>query len=296
MTAPIVVLVGLAVLLAGLVHSAHKRRSAGEGIKETTWVAAKSAEQDRLGRALLAVAKPVSTVVELSPQTNLYRTMNAKLAATGGGMYGGSVEVFLSVQVAALLLAIFGLLVIPLFNLSGIALGATLLICIAIAAFPINQVHEAGKKRLAQIRDELPEFAELLLMPVSSGYGILPALDFTATRMPGLVSQEVRTMLTLLASRTATEAAIFESTGQRMGDPAAVTFFNTLHQSYTDGTGVTETLRAQAVQLRHQEHQRKRGVLKRLPNKMVFIIALHLLPFLFVVTVLPTLYAMGGIS
>lgn len=296
MIAPVAVLVALAILLAGVVRSALRNANPEARIPEGAWSAARDNETSQIGRMLMSVTKPVSNIVEINPQTNVYRNLHVKLAAAGGGLYGGSVEIFLSVQVGAILLATTGLALIPLTGLSGLPLIAALLGCLVIAVYPYNQVHDAGKKRLAQIRDELPEFAELLLMPVSSGYGILPALSFTAQRMPGLVSSEVRTMLSLLSSRSASEAVVFESTGARMGDPAAVTFFNTLYQSYTDGTGVTEALRAQAEQLRHQEHQRKRAMLKQLPNKMVFIIALHLLPFIFVVTVLPTLFAMGSMS
>lgn len=296
MIASIAVLFALAVLLTGLLRSATRHREQTEPVAESTWVAAQSADPSRVGRTLLAVAKPLSNAVEISPQTNVYRSLASKLAASGGALFGGSVEVFLSVQLAAILIATAGLGLIPLSGLTGLPLAAAIIMMVVIAALPYNQVHEAGKKRLNQVREELPEFAELLLMPISSGYGIIPALDFTSSRMPGIVSTEVRTMLTLLSSRSSSEASVFESTGLRMGDPAGVTFFNTLYQSYTDGVGAASVLRAQADQLRHQEHQRKRATLKKLPNKLVFIIALHLLPFLFVVTVLPSLFAMGNMS
>lgn len=296
MIAPVVILIALAILLAGVVRSSSRRPDPKPDIPEATWNAAHNGETSQIGRMLMSVGKPVANLVEISPQTNIYKALNTKLAAAGGGLYAGSVEVFLSVQVAALLVATGGLAIIPMSGMRGLPLVAGILMCVVIAVFPYNQVHDAGKKRLAQVRTELPEFAELLLMPVSSGYGIIPALDFTASRLTGVVSTEVRTMLTLLSSRAATEASVFEQTGARMGDPAAVTFFNTLYQSYTDGTGIRESLRAQAEQLRHQEHQRKRALLKQLPNKLVFIIALHLLPFIFVVTVLPTLFAMQSMS
>lgn len=288
----VAILIALAVFLVGLIRSGV--RNDAPPIPETTWAAAREGDPSQIGRMLQSVARPVSKAVEVNPQTRIYKALETKLAGTGTGLYGGSVEVFLSVQVAAILIACVGLAVLPLTGMTGLPLTAALLGCVVVAVYPYNQVHEAGKKRLAAVRDELPEFAELLLMPVSSGYGVVPALDFTASRLRGVVADEVRTMLALLSSRAASEAAVFESAGRRLGDPAAVTFFNTLYQSYTDGVRVSETLRAQAEQLRHAEHQRKRGMLKKLPNKLVFIIALHLLPFLFVITVLPTLHAMGS--
>ena len=293
MVIPALILVALTASLFALARTA---RQAGQGTKPTAevWVAARTSDDSQLGRLLLSVAQPVSVVVDLDPRTNTYKALETKLAATGTGLFAGSVEVFVSVQVAAILISTGALAIIPLLRLTGMSLLLAVLMAGAVAAFPYNRVHELAGKRLAAVREELPEFAELLLMPVTSGYSIIPALDFTASRMHGVVADQVRTMLGLLASRAGSEAAIFEMTGQRLADPAAVTFFNTLYQSYTGGVKVADIIRAQAEQLRNQEHQRKRAQLKKLPNKLVFIIALHLLPFLFVVAFLPTLFAMGS--
>lgn len=291
----VVVLVAMAVFLLLSARSA-RTKSGGQKVPESTWAAAHAGADGQIGRLLLKVAKPVSSVIEISPQTRVYRSLATKLAATGGGLFAGSVEVYLSTQVATILIGALILAILPMLGLSGLPLFAAVAIAGVLAILPYNQVHEAGKKRLEQVRNELPEFAELLMMPVSSGYGILPALDFTASRTEGIVASEVRTMLALLSTRAASEAAIFESTGAKLGDPSAVTFFNTLYQSYSDGVRIADSLRSQAEALRHQEYQRTRAALKKLPNKMVFIIALHLLPFLFVVTVLPTLFAMRSMG
>lgn len=289
-------LVSLAVLLGMLVRFSIKRNAGSAALPAGAWDAARSAEPSQVGRMLLGASKPIANAVPLNPQTALYRTLSTKLAATGTGLYGGSVEVFLSVQVAALLIGTGVLAFLPLTGLTGAPLFVAWAGALALAIYPMHQVHDAGKKRMEHIREELPEFAELLLMPISSGYGIIPALHFTANRTTGVVSTEVKTLLGLLSSRAASEAEIFQSTGQRLGDAAAATFFNTLYQSYTDGVKVTDTIRGQATQLRHQEHQRKREAVKAVPNKLVFIIALHLLPFLFVLVGLPAVYMLGSMA
>jgi pilus assembly protein TadC len=132
-------------------------------------------------------------------------------------------------------------------------------------------------------------------MPVTSGYSIIPALDFTATRLTGVVSDEVKTMLALLSSRSASESQAFRGTGERLGEPAAITFFQTLYDAYVDGVKIADTLRSQAEQLRKQEYERKREQLKKLPNTMALIIGLHLMPFLFALTLVPTFYALSSI-
>lgn len=294
MIVPIIILVLMASALIALSKPAMAARGSQPRVDDATWAAAQAGDNSALGRMLLNVAKPVSNAVDLNPQTAVYRALHTKIAATGGGLYAGSVEVFASVQVAAILIGVAALAVAGITGADRAGLAMAGLFAVVVAAWPYNRVHEVGTKRLEEVREQLPEFAELLLMPVTSGYGIIPALDFTATRQQGVVADEVRTMLGLLSSRAGSEAQIFEQTGQRLAEPAAVTFFNTLYQSYTDGVKVADALRAQAAQLRHQQHQRKRAVLKKLPNKLVFVIALHLLPFLFVVTLLPSLAAMGS--
>jgi tight adherence protein C len=154
-------------------------------------------------------------------------------------------------------------------------------------------VSMTAKKRQLQVSAALPEFAELMLMPVTSGYGIIPALDFTSSRLSGPVASEVRIMLQILASRSASEQQAFFDTGERLGASAGITFFNTLYQAYVDGVSIAKTIRSQAEQLRKQEFERRREILKRLPNKMVLVITAHLMPFLFVMTFWPTFYALG---
>lgn len=289
-----VIVILLAGVLATLARSSARKRT--EPVPEELWGRARAGEDSQVGRVLIAVARPVSAAVQVEPQTAVYRAIAGKLAAAGGTMFAGSVEVFVSVQVAALLVASGLLVTIPVLELDALGAMAAVVIAVAVAALPYSRLHEAAKKRLAEVRDELPEFAELLLMPVTSGYGIIPALEFTATRCTGTVAAEVQTLVSQLAVRADNEEALFRAAGARLGDAAAITFFNSLYQAYTDGVPVAESLRGQAAQLRHQEYQRKRALLKKLPTKLVFMIAVHLLPFLFVLTALPTLYALRSMG
>lgn len=290
MIAAAIVLIVLAGLLLGLARTSKSRRSSQ--VPEETWEAARAGEDSQVGRVLLSVARPLSSAVAADPQSALHRAIASKIAAAGGRLFAGSVDVFISVQVAALLCASGILVAIPLLGLSGAGMIAAALVAVAVAALPYNRLHEQAGKRLAAVRAELPEFAELLLMPVTSSYGIIPALDFTAKRSHGIVAAEVQTLISQLSTRAENEAEAFRSCGARLGDPAAITFFNSLYQAYTDGVPIADSLRGQAAQLRHQEHQSKRAALKKLPTKLVLMIAMHLLPFLFVITALPTLFAM----
>jgi tight adherence protein C len=285
----------LAAALLGLaLYRRHADPALAAGLESQFAAAIEADRNSQVSRMLLAASRPVSALpqVHLNPESSLYKSLRLKLAGANN-MYGGSVEVFISVQILTALLSALMLVVAILCQLDGATLAAVALFAAAFTALPYNKLSEAVKKRQAEITEGLPEFAELLLMPVTSGYGILPALDFTSQRQDGPVASEVRLMLAMLNSRAQTEHEAFVNAGERLGTPAALTFFNTLYQAYTDGTKVADTLRGQAEQLRKQSYEDMRAKVKALPNKLVIIMGLHLLPFLFVVVLLPTIGALG---
>ena len=132
-------------------------------------------------------------------------------------------------------------------------------------------------------------------MPLSSGYGILPALDFTATRLQGPVADEVTAMIEVIQGRVRTEAQAFADAAERLGTPAAQSFFTALSQAYLDGVRVVDNIRGQAAQLRKSDYERMRERLKTLPNKLAIIIGLHLIPTLFIVVLFPTFATLSSI-
>lgn len=272
------------------------RRTSSVSVQEShdsSFEIARSQEDSTIGRLFLAAGRnlaglPYTNVPEESPA---YRSLRTKLAASGG-LYAGSVAVFLSVQVAAGILSAM-LLAVLLFVQGGwmvMVVGA--LLAVGIGAYPYQRLVAAAKKRAEKVDQCLPEFAELLIMPLSSGYGILPGLGFTAERTAGPVADEVKLMLSAISSRAANEKEAFEAAGDRLGTPAAKSFFNALSQAYLEGVSAVTTISGQAEQLRKLSYQRLREKLKILPNKLVFIIALHLMPTLFIVILTPLLYGL----
>lgn len=256
---------------------------------EPDFLRAADAEGDSAaGKWLIKVSRPLAGL----PYTNLdvespgYKSLRYKIAATGG-LFAGSVTVYLSVQIAAGIISTM-LLAIALFSgLSGLALGGAIAFSLAFALWPYQRMVSAGKKRQEEVNRSLPEFAELLLMPLSSGYGILPSLAFTADRVKGPVSREVQLLLEIIATRSQSEAQAFEEAGARLGTPEAIAFFNTLAQAYLEGTAAVEVLRGQAVQLRKIAYEQTRAKIKLLPTKLILVIGIHLMPTLFVVTLVP---------
>lgn len=259
------------------------------------WEQALDGEKSAVLKSMMSLARPISALpqVHLKPETAAYRALRRKLVGAGGA-FGGSVEVFLSMQALSCLISAGALIAAIAAKSSGALLLGVFVVAVAFCALPYNKLANEFKKRSDAVSTGLPEFAEMLLMPVSSGYGVLPALDFTASRLDGPVAAEVRTMLHLLSSRVVSEQQAFIEAGERLGASAAATFFNTLYQSYVEGVKVADNIRGQAEQLRQQAYEATRAKLKALPNKLVIIMGLHLIPFLFAVVLLPTFTALSA--
>jgi len=279
----VLVVVGFGALIASRVGSPQRQQAA-----TSAFTHAREQTTSLLDKTLIRAGRPFAgfDVTNPAAESPAYEALRYKLAAAGNP-FAGSVNVFISTQIAAITIAaaIFtGLLVT---NTGGVTLVITGIFAAALAYYPWQKVSDLGKKRTWLVNQSLPEFAELLLMPLSSGYGILPALDFTAGRTSGPVRDEVRLLLNILSSRSVPEREAFDAAGRRLGTAEAGAFFATLAQAHIDGTPAVSTIRAQAEHLRKVSYEKARERIKTLPNKLVVIMGVHLMPILFVVVLLP---------
>lgn len=259
------------------------------------WQDAVANERSAVGRILLNVARPFSRsrLLVTEAATPQWRALQRKLYASGS--YGGNVEIFLAVQVAATLFAAMALAFAALNATSGAAVVAGVLFAIAVFSMPWNTITKMAKRRSELVLDNLPDFAELLLMPLAAGMGIPPALRFTAERIPGPVADEVLRMLDQIRVNPLEEEKAFVLAGERLGVPEARSFFVALLQSHVQGASVAANLARQAETLRATAFQRRRAALKRLPVKLIMIIALHLLPLMFILGILPAIVSLGDV-
>lgn len=290
----VLVVLGMLTLGAAYVSAKGKDGQVTPG-SNVAWENAIANEKSQVGQILLRTARPLAKIPQIhdastSPQ---YRGLQNKLL--GSGTYGGSVEVFLSVQALAVFVSLLVLAALFTSQVSGLVLFAGIILAVAFAALPWNLVSQKAKAREKAVAEGLPMFAELLLMPLESGMTVMSALAFTADRQTGPVAEEVRNLRTVINSRAMDEAEAFKLAAARLGTPAAMSFFTALMQAHLEGAKVIQNLQSQAQALRDEAHQRSRGELKKLPVKLVIIIALHLLPVLFVAALLPTFISLGSL-
>lgn len=276
-------------------------RTAGEGREISTeqskaWEAAAASEESQVGRILLNVSRPMATVpaIHSAAASPMYRNLQERLLGAGN-IFGSSVEVFLSVQALCLFLGAVTLVAALSAGLSGILLMAAAAFGIGITAYPWNTVSKKATKRLDAVNRGLPEFAELLQMPLSAGMGVLQSLSFTAERLTGPVAEEVRVLLSNISSKSMNEAQAFRLAGVRLGTPESQAFFTALMQAHIEGARVAQNLASQAEALRLSAHQRARSEVKKLPVKLVIILGLHIITALFIIILIPVFVSLGGI-
>ena len=278
-------------IFLGAIYLAVASFGAGHEADSGTWDEASVATKSQVDRILMRAARPLvrSRLVNgfLTGDTRtspMYRSLELKLS--GSGTFGRSVEVFIAYQVFCAIVAAAVLLAGLATGAYGLILILVVLIAFIFAAYPYSTLSTAYKKRTDAVTRQLPDFAELLLMPLGSGMGVVPAIDFTANHTSGPVTDEAQLMLQRIRYRQS-EADAFLDAGRRLGTPEAQAFFAACMQAHLEGSKLVENLQMQAEYLRNISYQKGREQAKKLPIKLVLIMGAHLIPALLLVSLLP---------
>jgi hypothetical protein len=212
-----------------------------------------------------------------------------------GGAFSGNLRVFYSMQLAALVTGASLLALSFLEDLGGFYRFMLVGVGLIVAYWPLNKIKTAASRKRETIIEELPEFADLLLMVLSS-MSILQALNFTAERSKGSVATEMKELVRTISGRAMAEEQAFALTAGRLGTAEGREFVSALQSSYLDGTTAVENIRSQVENLQNLRYQHQRGKAKRLPVSLVVTFAMHFLPLLFVLAFLPVIASLSGMS
>lgn len=245
-------------------------------------------------RVLSSVARPMvgsRRLHELAGTEELSWLQRLLLAA--GSPYGGSVEVFLAFQVAAIIVglsvAILGALLTSVFPVWLVAsLGA------AIMFLPFSRLYDQARKRSARIIADLPDFVDLLMIPIVAGTGIRRSLRETAERFYGPVRTEVLNAISMVEVGKPLSEALWYA-GHRLAVPEAKVFFAAIAQAEQQGISVREMLEKQRDALRHESHQRARAEIKKIPTRIVLVFGIHFMPVLFAIALVPLISSFSRI-
>lgn len=213
-----------------------------------------------------------------------------------GGAFGGSLQIYWSMQLAAVVAGSFAIAFAFLEGLSGGARIVLLAVGALVAAWPYNKARSDAKRKTEIVLEQLPEFAELLLMTISS-VSVPQALAFTAERVEGAVAADLRELVRMLnGAGRGREEQVFAVTAARLGTTEGREFVAALQSAYLEGTTAAANIRAQVENLRMLKYQQQRGRAKRLPVTLVVTFAVHFMPLLFILSFLPVIGALSGLG
>jgi len=248
-----------------------------------------------VGKMLASAGRPVAStkIVKDLNGTKTYNFIKHKIQL--GDTFQSSVEVFVSIQMAALFFGMGFLLFALIGNPPTFVKLFTILFGIVIGFWPISEMYTESQKRSAMIAAELPEFTELLLM-VAPSMSIPAALAFTSERSKGVVSMEISELVKTLTTRSMPENEAFQLTARRLATIDARQFMAILENGYIQGSRVVEQLTSLGEQMRRADFQRRRAYAKKLPVKLVIIFAAHFIPFLIGLAFLPVVYGFTQIG
>jgi Flp pilus assembly protein TadB len=246
--------------------------------------------------ALSRMAGQISqtTSVKAASKSPLLNAVREKVVASGA--FSGSFESYLSAQFAAFILGGAILVLCATGAFQGPMRIASLFVGIGVSFWPYNTATKNAGKRAERTAADLPEFVEMLQIPLASGMSVEQALRFTCRFTDGPVRAEVQWLLDTLQARTMNDAEAFVEAGRRLGTAEATAFFSTLGQAHIEGTRVSETLQRQAESLRNQYHQIRRARVKKMPLTLIVAFAVHFLPFLFVLVLVPLMIGLQGVG
>ncbi len=155
-------------------------------------------------------------------------------------------------------------------------------------AGPDQLLNRRAEERVRAIESDLPDIIDLLVISIEAGLGFEAALDRVVRHVPGPLSDEFSRMLQ--------ETRVGVSRYEAMRNLAARTdvddlnsFVLAMNQADTFGVSIGRMLRVQAEEMRNRRRFRAQERAFGAPVKMVFPLALCILPAIFVVLLVPAL-------
>lgn len=211
-----------------------------------------------------------------------------------GNSFGRSLEVYLSVQLSALIAGSF-LLLLALGQGASSQQSTILLATGGIVAYlPYYRVQSQATKKEEEMLRHLPRFADLMVMVLGT-LSVPQAISYAASKDSGPVADEMSSLVSMLSSRAMDDREAFKRAADRLGTTYGKDFVNTLAAAYIDGTASVDSIRKQTAGLRTLQFQSRRAYTKRMPVRMVGVFALHFLPLLLILAFIPVFFSLSGI-
>lgn len=156
----------------------------------------------------------------------------------------------------------------------------------AAAAAPEVWLRQKRDQRQMEIRRDLPDILDLLVISVEAGLGLEGAIQIVGNHFSSPMARELARMLKEIELGLPRRSAL-QNLKRRTGVPEVSNLVLSLIQAEALGMPVGKVLRTQANELRLKRRQAARERAAKLPIKILFPLLLFIFPSLFVVILGP---------
>jgi len=153
---------------------------------------------------------------------------------------------------------------------------------------------KAATRRAERIDAELPHFVDQLAIAIEAGMSFDSALNYLVDASDGPLTEEMSRILTELRVGESRRVAL-RSFALRVGSDDAMAFANAVLASDQLGSPLSGILRSQAADLRHRRQMYAEERAQKSPVKMLFPMAIFILPVMFVIILGPAFLGSHGI-
>ena len=185
----------------------------------------------------------------------------------GGTLFGvlGAVAVLTFIHVNMMLTVLVGLIA------GGIGLY-----------MPIASLERAIAARKVQVQKSLPDFLDMVATTVQAGLSVNQSLAYAIDAAPGALGDEIKAALSEIRLGRARSEAL-RATAERLQQQQFSTTVTAITQAERLGTNISKVLNELSEDVRNHRIMLVEEHAAKLPVKMVFPMAMFMLPALFVV-------------
>ena len=242
-------------------------------------------------RALTAALGAVTNLGRRFTPAGYVENIRRKFVLAGRGP-AEEVDRFLAICVATVALipiAFYLVMILNPLGLSGISQPATFgLIAMAALLGPDARINREVEARQTEIRLQLPDILDLLVISVEAGLGFEQALDRTSGAVPGPLTDEFACMLGEVRAG-ATRGEAMRALEARVDIPEVRSFVLAVLQADTFGISIGRVLRGQADEMRIRRRQLAQEKAQKAPVKMLIPMVFCIFPALFVIVLGPAM-------
>jgi tight adherence protein C len=147
---------------------------------------------------------------------------------------------------------------------------------------PMSMLERACEARKVQVQKSLPDFLDMVATTVQAGLSVNAALGYSIDAAPGALGDEIKATLSeIRLGRSRSDA--LRGAAERLQQQQFSTTITAITQAERLGTNIAKVLNELAEDVRNQRIMIVEEHAAKLPVKMVFPMALFMLPAIFVV-------------